>query len=61
MIKDVLQSIEGIEIYPIVSLLLFFLTYLFAVYKTMRLDKNFRDKMKKLPLEKEQTNKEMRR
>lgn len=61
MIKDVLQSIQGIEIYPIISLLLFFLIYIFAIFKTMRLDKSYRDKMKKLPLEIKLSRKEMRR
>ncbi len=51
MIKDVLQSIEGIEIYPIISLLLFFITFVLMLIKVFNLDKKYLQKMGKLPLD----------
>ncbi len=51
MFKEVLQHIEGIEIWPIVSLILFFSAFLFVVWRVIRLDKQFVNHMGELPLE----------
>lgn len=53
MIKEVLQSIEGIGIYPTISLLLFFTVFVMMLIRTFRLDRNYRNKMKNMPLERE--------
>jgi len=51
MFKEVLQSIEGIEIWPVISLLLFFSAFLLIIWRVVRLDKKFVNKMGNLPLD----------
>ncbi len=51
MIHDILQSISGIEIFPIIALILFFIIFLAVIIWTVLLDKEHIDKMKYLPLE----------
>ena len=55
MIKSVLQSIEGIGIYPTISLLIFLVVFILMLVKVFLLDKRYTDKMKNLPLEKEES------
>jgi cbb3-type cytochrome oxidase subunit 3 len=50
MIKDILTRIEGVEIYPIISLLIFFLFFVGIGIYLFRMDKSFVNKMKQLPL-----------
>lgn len=50
MIKEVLQSIEGVEIYPIISLLIFFLFFIGIGILLYKMDKSYINKMKQLPL-----------
>lgn len=54
MYKEVLRSIENIEIYPIISLLIFVVFFLgvFVWVKTM--PKDMVDHLKSLPMEKEE-------
>lgn len=54
MYKEVLRSIENIEIYPIISLLIFVLFFLgvFVWVKTM--PKDLVDHLKSLPMEKDE-------
>ena len=51
MIRDILQSINGIEIFPVVALMLFFIVFTAIIVWTVLLDKEHINKMKQLPLE----------
>lgn len=51
MIGSVLRSIEGVEIYPIISLLLFFATFIVMLIRVVGLDKKFLRHMSELPLD----------
>jgi cbb3-type cytochrome oxidase subunit 3 len=50
MFKDVLQNIDGIEIFPIISLLIFFLFFISMLVWTFRLDKDFIKQSSRIPL-----------
>lgn len=49
MIKEILQSIEGVEIYPIISLLIFFSFFIGIAIWLMKMDKSQIIKIKKIP------------
>lgn len=51
MIRELLQHIEGIEIYPVISLLLFVSVFFYMTYKVIRMDGGHVDRMSRLPLE----------
>jgi cytochrome c oxidase cbb3-type subunit 4 len=51
MYKNVLQSIENIEVWPVVSFVIFFVFFLCLLLWVFTADKKFIDKMKSLPLE----------
>jgi len=51
MIRELLQNIEGIEIYPVISLLLFVSVFFYMTYKVIRMDGHHVDRMSRLPLE----------
>ena len=51
MYKNVLQSIENIEIWPIISLVIFFLFFLTLLWWVVKVDRKFIDYMKKLPMD----------
>jgi cbb3-type cytochrome oxidase subunit 3 len=51
MIKDVLQSIEHVEIFPIISLLLFFAAFITMIFYAFRMDKEKLNRYSRLPLE----------
>ncbi|MFC1475016.1 cbb3-type cytochrome c oxidase subunit 3 [Candidatus Zixiibacteriota bacterium] len=51
MFSDVLQNIDGVEIFPIISLLIFFLFFISVIIWTFKIDKNVIDKLSKLPLD----------
>ena len=51
MYKNVLQSIENIEVWPVVSFVIFFIFFLCLLWWVLTADKKFIDKMKKLPME----------
>lgn len=53
MIRDVLQSLEGIELYPIISLIIFVIFFAVLIIWILKVDKNYINKMKNIPLEKE--------
>lgn len=57
MYKEILQSIEGVEIYPIISLIVFILFFIVVTIRLIKMDKNFINKMKQLPLNNEENNK----
>ncbi len=50
MKKDILSSIENIEIYPIISLLIFVLFFVGMFIWVIRVDKNYVNEMKAMPL-----------
>ncbi|WP_018474423.1 hypothetical protein [Echinicola pacifica] len=57
MQKEILKSIENIEIYPIISLLVFVLFFVGMGIWVFRVDRKYIDHMKSLPMdEKPKTN-----
>lgn len=57
MYKEILQSIEGVEIYPIISLIVFVLFFIVVTIRLIRMDKNYINEMKQLPLNNEENKK----
>ncbi len=55
MIKNVLESIGGIGLYGLTSMLLFFLVFVGTIVWVIRLKRNYIQRMKKLPLEPDET------
>ena len=53
MYRDVLQSIKGVDVYAIISLIIFFLFFLVVVIKLLRMNKDQIKYMAELPLEPE--------
>ncbi|EIM76616.1 hypothetical protein A3SI_09113 [Nitritalea halalkaliphila LW7] len=53
MHKELLRSIENIEIYPIISLLIFVTFFAGMFWWVLRVDKSYVDEMKAMPLEDE--------
>ena len=51
MIREIVEGIGGIEIFGIVSLLLFVTTFTIAAVWALRMTKSHRYQMKQLPLE----------
>ncbi|MBK7228305.1 MAG: cbb3-type cytochrome c oxidase subunit 3 [Ignavibacteriales bacterium] len=56
MYKELLQSIEGVSIYPIISLVVFVLFFAVILIWMFKVDKNYIKKMENLPFEKEEEN-----
>lgn len=53
MYKDVLQSIKGVDVYAIISLIIFIASFVIITIKILRMDKSYLNKMRQLPLEPE--------
>ncbi len=51
MYKEILQSVEGIGIYPIISLSIFFIFFVVLIIWVIKVDKKYLNKMEMLPLE----------
>lgn len=51
MFENYLSSIEGVGIYPIISLLVFFIFFVALTIWAIRVDKNYLKKMQELPFE----------
>ncbi len=51
MYKEILESVEGIGVYPIISLLIFFIFFVTLIYWVVKADKGYLNKMKMLPLD----------
>lgn len=51
MYKNVLQSIDNIAIWPIISFVIFFIFFLCLLLWVFTTDKKFIDKMKAMPIE----------
>jgi len=58
-IKHNLSSIDGVEIYPIISLVLFFIVFITMVVFVIKLPKGKIDIVSQLPLEEDNNNKEI--
>ncbi len=56
MIKEYLQSIDGVSIYPVISLIIFVSFFAAIIVWLVRVDKNYIKKMENLPLEKDEEN-----
>lgn len=54
MYKDVLRSIEGIEIFPVISFIIFFFFFLGLLLYVFSMKKNWLKEMENMPLEDEQ-------
>jgi hypothetical protein len=52
MYKNVLQSIDNIAIWPVISFVIFFLFFLCLLWWVFTADKQFIEKMKNLPIDK---------
>jgi cbb3-type cytochrome oxidase subunit 3 len=52
MIKDYLQGINGVEIYPIISLIVFIVFFAAIIIWLFKVDKKYIKKMENLPLDK---------
>lgn len=51
MYKNVLQSIENIEIWPVISFVIFFVFFLCLLLFVFTTDKKFIDRMKVMPID----------
>ncbi|MCF8267222.1 MAG: cbb3-type cytochrome c oxidase subunit 3 [Ignavibacteriales bacterium] len=51
MFSKYLSSIKDIEVFPIISLILFFLVFVAIIIWIVRMDKTYLRKMENLPLE----------
>lgn len=51
MIRNVLERIGNIEIWPVVSLIIFFVFFVLVLIRVFTTDKKHIDKMKEMPLE----------
>lgn len=55
-LKGHMASIEGIEIYPLISLIIFFVFFVGLGFYLMRFDKDRLKELKNLPLEEDNEN-----
>lgn len=51
MYKNVLQSIDNVAIWPVISFVIFFFFFLCLLWWVFSADKKFIDEMKSMPLE----------
>ncbi len=51
MYKDVLNTIENVEIWPLISMIIFFLLFIGVGVYLLTVDTNFIKKMKELPMD----------
>ena len=49
MYSNILESISGIEFFGLVSLLIFFTIFILVLFWTIKIDKNYINKMKEMP------------
>jgi cytochrome c oxidase cbb3-type subunit 4 len=52
MYKDILQNIDHVAIWPVISFVIFFLFFLFLLWYVFTVDKDFIREMKNLPFDK---------
>lgn len=53
MFKHYFETIENVEIFPIISLSIFFIFFIGLIWWVIRADKSYINKMKFLPMEEE--------
>ena len=53
IVSHTLEQIAGVEIYPIISLLLFFIFFTVVGYMVLTADKEHIEEMKNMPLDKD--------
>ncbi|AWW32383.1 cbb3-type cytochrome c oxidase subunit 3 [Echinicola strongylocentroti] len=58
MQKEILSSIENVEVYPIISLLVFVLFFVGMGWWVLRTDKQYIEHMKSLPMDEGHQNEE---
>jgi len=51
MIRNYLQSIEGVEVYPLISLIIFVLFFVAIFVWMIRIDKKYLKEMSEMPLD----------
>ena len=51
MYKELLRSVVGIEIFPVISLMLFVVVFAVVLYRAFRLDRHRLARMAQLPLD----------
>lgn len=51
MYKDILQGIDNVAIWPVISFSIFFLFFLALIWYVFTVDKKFIGRMKNMPLE----------
>ncbi len=51
MIRNYLESIEGVEIYPLISLIVFVIFFVVMLVWMLKIDKNYINEMEQLPLD----------
>ncbi len=51
MYKNILESVEGIVVYPIISLIIFFIFFVLLIIWVFKVDKKYLNKMSMLPLD----------
>lgn len=55
MYKDVLSRIEGVELFPLISLVIFFTFFVLLITWVIRLNRGYIDTMAHMPLEDEES------
>ncbi|MBL7994956.1 cytochrome C oxidase Cbb3 [bacterium] len=55
MFRNILENVQGIEILPVIALILFFTVFMAIIYHLVRMDKKHIRYMEELPLEKNYT------
>ena len=56
MIKDYLQTIDGVSLYPIISLIVFVVFFAVMLIWLLKVDKKYISKMENLPFENQEEN-----
>jgi cytochrome c oxidase cbb3-type subunit 4 len=57
-IKHNLEGIDGVEIYPLISMIIFFIVFITMFLVVLKFPKSSMDEISQLPLDKENNNKE---
>ena len=56
MYRQILESINGVEIYPLISFVIFMTVFLFISYKALRMEQSSAKELAYLPLEDNERN-----
>jgi len=60
MYQEVLRNVEGIGVFPVISLVVFFTVFGLAVLRAARMDRSGAQRMAALPLEEQESHDEAR-